>query len=300
MKKSLPKRSSYKKEQLQEIVNIIRSVVDIKMVILFGSYARGTWVEDVYTDPEDHITYEYKSDIDILAVTETQGQANSIKIWDKVDQLINNCKRSISVSIIAHDINDLNKKLEMGEYFFIDIKKEGIMLYDSGEYKLAKTRKLSNGERKEVAKEDFDYWFESAKGFIRHFNYAMNDTDYKKDAFSHTDLSLKIAAFQLHQATERLYVTLLLVFTQYRPKLHDLTKLSKKVRCFDPRLMTVFPRKTKKDKHLFNLLKRAYVEARYKKSYTITKEELEYLAVRVEKLMKLTEEICKKKIEGIG
>ncbi len=45
MKKTLPKRSAHKKEQLQEIVDIIKSVVDIKMVILFGSYARGTWVK---------------------------------------------------------------------------------------------------------------------------------------------------------------------------------------------------------------------------------------------------------------
>ncbi len=288
MKKSLPKRSAHKKEQLREIVDIIRSVVDIKMVILFGSYARGTWVEDIYTDPEDHITYEYKSDIDILAVTETQRQASSIKIWDKVEQLINNCKRSTSVSIISHDINEFNKKLEMGEYFFIDIKKEGVMLYDSGEFSLAKPKKLSNEERKVVAKEDFDYWFGSANQFFEAYKFFFNKEWYK------------LAAFQLHQTTERLYVALLLVFTQYRPKLHDLNKLSKKVKCFDPRLMTVFPRRTKKEKHLFNLLKRAYVEARYKKSYTITKEELEYLSLRVEKLIKFTEEICKKKIEGIG
>ncbi len=288
MKKSLPSRSSYKKEQLQEIVNIIRSVVDIKMIILFGSYARGTWVEDIYTDPEDHITYEYKSDIDILAVTETRGQANSIKIWDKVDQLINNCKRSTSVSIIAHDIKELNKKIEMGEYFFVDIKKEGVILYNSGEYKLAKPKKLSDEERKEVAKEDYNYWYGSANDFFEQFEFAFNKAKYN------------IAAFQLHQATERLYVTLLLIFIQYRPKIHDLNKLSKKVRCFDPRLLTIFPRKTKKEKHLFNLLKRAYVEARYKKSYTITKEELEYLSLKVEKLIKLTEEICMKKIEGIS
>ncbi len=288
MKRSLPKRSGHKKEQLQEIVDIIKRVVDIKMVILFGSYARGTWVEDVYTDPEDHITYEYKSDIDILAVTETQGQASSIKIWDKVEQLIDNCKRSTSVSIISHDINDLNKKIEMGEYFFVDIKKEGIMLYDSGEYKLAKTKKLSDEERKVVAKEDFNYWFKSAIFFNDDFIANLN-----KDRFNN-------AAFYLHQTTERLYVAILLVFTQYKSKTHDLTKLSKKVRCFDPKLMTVFPRKTKEEKRLFNLLNRAYIDARYKKSYKITKEELEYLSSRVIRLMKLAEHVCNERINSIG
>ncbi len=91
MKKALPHRSMHKKNEFNEIVRIIRSIVDIKMIILFGSYARGDRVEDIYTDPEDHITYEYSSDIDILAVTETPGQASSIRIWDKADQLINKC-----------------------------------------------------------------------------------------------------------------------------------------------------------------------------------------------------------------
>lgn len=64
--------------------------------------------------------------------------------------------------------------------------------------------------------------------------------------------------------------------------------------------MTVFPRKTKEEKRLFNLLNRAYIDARYKKSYKITKEELEYLSGRVTKLMKLTEDICKERIKSIG
>lgn len=37
------------------------------MVILFGSYAKGEQVEDIYS--EKGTTYEYKSDFDILVVT---------------------------------------------------------------------------------------------------------------------------------------------------------------------------------------------------------------------------------------
>ena len=37
------------------------------MVILFGSFARGDWVHDIYK--EDHITYEYASDYDLLIIT---------------------------------------------------------------------------------------------------------------------------------------------------------------------------------------------------------------------------------------
>ena len=36
----------------------------IDKIILFGSYARGDWVKDMYV--EDHITYSYESDLDLF------------------------------------------------------------------------------------------------------------------------------------------------------------------------------------------------------------------------------------------
>jgi uncharacterized protein len=107
-----------------------------------------------------------------------------------------------------------------------------------------------------------------------------------------------VAAFLLHQATERFYAALLLVFTQYKPRTHDIELLGHQVSTFDPRLCAVFPMFTEDDKRLFNLLKKAYVDARYKKPCSITKDELAYLSGRVEKLRTLTEEICKKKISA--
>ena len=37
-------------------------------------------------------------------------------------------------------------------------------------------------------------------------------------------------AFELHQATERCYAAIWLVFWDYKPKTHDLEKLAKRVR----------------------------------------------------------------------
>ena len=108
------------------------------------------------------------------------------------------------------------------------------------------------------------------------------------------------AAFELHQATERYYTTILLVFTDYRPKDHNLENLGIKVEMCDQRF-AVFPKTTDTEKRLFELLKRAYIDARYKMDeYKVTKGELEYLAEKVDELKKLTETICKSKINEIG
>jgi predicted transcriptional regulator len=48
----------------------------------------------------------------------------------------------------------------------------------------------------------------------------------------------------------------------------------------------------------WDLLKRAYVEARYNPGYKITKRQLEYLAQRVQNLQDLTKRICEARIES--
>ena len=59
-----------------------------------------------------------------------------------------------------------------------------------------------------------------------------------------------------------------------------------------------FPRTTPEEERLFILLKKAYIDSRYKLDYSINREELEYLSERVQKLRELTEIACKEKIES--
>lgn len=210
MKRSLAHLPKHKQQELIEATSIIKVNPGVEMVILFGSYARGDWVEDTYT--EGHITYEYKSDFDILVIVKNRQYARRIMTWDKMESAINN-SRTINTwaTVIVHDITEVNKALSRGRYFFTDIKKEGVLLYDSKRYKLAKAQKLSPEERKQTAQDDFKYWFKSANEFFIDFGHAFKRRSYSK------------AAFELHQATERFYTTTLLVFTHYKPKEHDIT-----------------------------------------------------------------------------
>jgi hypothetical protein len=66
----------------------------------------------------------------------------------------------------------------------------------------------------------------------------------------------------------------------------------------DDRFKTVFPRSTPEEDRMFILLKKAYIDSRYKLDYTINREKLDYLGSNVKKLRELTEIACKEKIEG--
>ena len=276
-----------KQDELHLLTELLSTFKDVEMVILFGSYARGNWTEDRYV--EKGITYEYRSDFDILVVLTHEDLHQKFRIEDQVKtKLINTGKVNTPVSLIFHGIKQLNQSLVMGSYFFSDIREEGKVLYDSGKVKLATPKKLTPEQYQQKAQGYFDQWFESANEFLKHYGYALKDKSFQK------------AAFELHQATERYYTTILLVFTDYRPKDHNLETLGIKVAMCDKRF-DVFPRTTDEEKQLFELLKRAYIDARYKMDeYEITKEELVYLAEKVNDLKQLTATICKEKIAEIG
>ena len=295
MKTTLPKNSLIIKERLDTIVQEILAVArdQVAMIILFGSYAKGTWVRDWYV--EGHITYSYESDLDILVVTKSpkyRGLKGASFESDLTKRLERKGLRGKTfgapwVTFVVEPIKYLNQQLEKSQYFFSDIKKEGILLYDSGEFTLAEPKDLNLEERKQIAKDDFDVWFGSGTEFL-----------LGVDFYTKQDL-LNKAAFLLHQATESFYSAILLVFTGYKPRLHDIEKLGSLASNYSDELLKIFPRDTKEQEEKFVLLKSAYTEARYNKNYKITEEQLLYLIKRIEKLKSITEEICTNRINEI-
>jgi len=175
MKTTLPERSLIIKDRLDAVVKeILTAGKDkIAMIILFGSYARGDWVRDVYK--EGHITYSYQSDFDLLLILKKgkyRGHT-AINLQYSIEKRLDNkfpkevgIQKYPSVTLVLEPIQRVNEQLEKGQYFFSDIKKEGILLYDSGEFQLVEAQELPWKERKEIAKKDYENWFGTGSGFL--------------------------------------------------------------------------------------------------------------------------------------
>lgn len=252
------------------------------MILLFGSYARGSWVEDY----QEH--HEYVSDFDILVITADRKTAKRSKTWRDLEAQLRDHQEITRTNIIHHSIGFVNDRIKKHNYFFLDILKEGILLYDSDKCELSSPKDLSPTERQAKAQEEYDHWFESANDFYFQFENAFNAKKWNN------------SAFQLHQAVERYYAAVLLVFTDYKPRTHDIEDLGRQAAKQHADFIRVFPNSTDKEKRLFELLKKSYIEARYSKNFTIAKTELEYLSERVQLLKEMTERVCKEKIEAVG
>lgn len=155
--------------------------------------------------------------------------------------------------LINESVSKLNDALSEGRYFYVEILAQGIMLYDSGEYRLATPRELDYAEIKEMAEAYYKDKYSDAEDFLFHAKIAQERGTYQ------------MCSFMLHQATENFIKTIPLVYVLYGYKEHDLEFLIEKCKPYTLDLAKVFPRDTDEEERLFKLLQRAYIEARYNK-----------------------------------
>jgi predicted nucleotidyltransferase/HEPN domain-containing protein len=255
----------------------------IQKVILYGSYARGNWVD------EPHTAKGYQSDFDLLIIVNDKRLTDRVEYWAKADdRLIRELSitRTLRtpVNFIVHTLQEVNDGLAHGRYFFIDVAKDGIALYQSDETDLPEPKPKTPDQALAMAKEYFEEWMPSGAEFLEGFKFYMGRRSWKK------------AAFLLHQATENLYHCVLLVQTFYTPHVHNLAFLRTQAERIDRRLVHIWPQDIRRDRRLFEKLKAAYVKARYSKHYRISEDELAWLGERVEELGQVVHVICSDRI----
>lgn len=257
-------------------------------IVLYGSYARGDWVSDPIGG--------YESDYDIMIVVNDERLAE-FDFWSAADdRLVREftITRTLStpVNFIAHSLTDVNAQLERGLPFFVDIVGQGIALYEAEGFPFAAPSKLPAEVARAEAQKHFSHWFALASQSVQTF--ALQRTAGNSDTWRND------AAFTLHQATERIYHCTLLVLTLYSPKSHRLNFLRSHCEQIVPALADAWPRSARFERRCFELLRQAYVNARYSPHYEITDEELAWLGERVSILLSLVDSVCRSHLNNNG
>jgi len=288
MKNSIDFLPERKQRDLHELAALIRDEVkDVVMIILYGSYAANTYVER--DERRDYgVRTIYMSDYDLLVVTKRRLGERESTVEARVRERFAAGKNDENLprpQIINESISKLNDALTMGRYFYVEIVAKGIMLYDSGECQLATPGELDYAEIKKMAEEYYDDKFSDGLDFFKGANFYYQEENYH------------MTAFMLHQATESFLKTIPLVYILYGYKEHDLQFLIEKCKPYTLELAKVFPCDTNEEKRLFDLLRRAYLEARYnKKNFIVTKADIDALVPKIEQLCGIVEKVCKTRL----
>jgi predicted nucleotidyltransferase len=258
----------------------------ILKLILFGSYARDDWVDE----PENG----YQSDYDLLIIVSHPDLTDIADYWYVAeDKILRDPAIARPVNIIVHTLQEVNQALGRGEYFWVDIARDGILLYELPGSQLATPQPLTAADAYEMASKyfdeklgDIDVWLETALA-----QQARTDDPnrYRRHA-----------AFNLHQATETAYACFLLTNTMYFPRSHNIKFLRSLAEGSEPRLIEAWPRATRIDRRRFELVKRAYVEARYAASFEIGTDDLVALSQSVRTLRDIVETVSRERIESLA
>ena len=256
----------------------------ILKIILFGSYARGDWVEDPVG--------RYFSDYDLLVVVDKDKLTEVSEFWEGaekrlLDELSIGQRLRTPVNFIVHTLEDVNEQLSKGRYFFIDIVRDGVPLLELPGHPFVEAKPLVPETALAEAEGYFEDGVTSGEMRLQLARFAM-EKGYNNGA-----------AFEFHQSAEHLYTCVLLVITLYTPKSHNLVRLRGLADPLDPRLAAVWPTETKFQKRCFELLRAAYVKARYSRQYNATEEELAWMQERIEVLQALVTEICEARIAAL-
>jgi predicted nucleotidyltransferase/HEPN domain-containing protein len=286
-----------KQRELERVVQIVfeefgdahgeakgrRRLGRIMKIVLYGSHARGGWVD------EPHTAKGYVSDFDLLIIVNQKELTERTTYWAAAEERLNaeyamRGALRTPVNFIVHSLQQVNQGLAHGRFFFMDIARDGIALYEADDRPLAEPKPKTAADTLAMAKEYFEEWLPGASEFLEGFRFYRDRKSGKK------------AAFLLHQATESLYHCVLLVCTFYTPHNHNIGFLRTQAERLDRRLQDVWPMASRKERSMFEKLKDAYVKARYSKHYRITGEELAWLGDRVEELGQVVHLVCSEKI----
>ncbi|TIR18324.1 MAG: HEPN domain-containing protein [Mesorhizobium sp.] len=252
----------------------------ILKIILFGSYARGGWVD------EPHTKKGYRSDFDLLVVVNNRKLTDFASYWQAAaDRLMREIETP--VSFIVHSRREVNTALREGQYFFVDIRRDGILLYELDDEPLTNPIPVKPADALRVATEYLEDRLPHARKFAKGATFYLGEKDYKE------------SAFLLHQSIEQAYGALLLVLTNYSPASHNIKFLRSLAEDQAQELAEVWPRDQQRFVAWFNILNEAYVKARYSRHFEITDEALQWLAERVSDLIDRVEAICRAWLENL-
>uniref|UniRef100_UPI001954A848 hypothetical protein n=1 Tax=Escherichia coli TaxID=562 RepID=UPI001954A848 len=127
-------------------------------------------------------------DYDLLVVVSHEDLADLGEFWRETEErllaeLSAGQRLRTPVSLIVHSLDDVNEKLKLGRYFFMDILREGVLLFEEPDHPFVDPQPLAPAAALKEAREYYEEWFESADEFLETAAFAMKRGFTKKAVF---------------------------------------------------------------------------------------------------------------------
>lgn len=201
-------------------------------------------------------------------------------VHDRLDRAWQHGEITHPVRLTIESLEGINRALIDGVPHFVTIAADGIVLYQATGVRLKAPRPMSAADRSARGLAEYARWYERASDFL------LGASFYQAHG------NAPMAALLLHQACEHLYQCVLRSLTLHGPRTHAIDELRELTEALEPGLRAAWPREESTERHAFGCIRRAYIEARYGRSYRIGTDELAWAMVRTAMLHDLVAKLC--------
>lgn len=254
----------------KELVKQVMDTVPLEKLYLLGLAVTHRRIETLFSVPS--VTCRTPSHYWLLALVADNHDNSLNNLQDKIEQHLYSL---LPATAIVLTVSQFLEWAKTGHPFAVSVQEKGFVLFEKSAAILSPA-KIKNLQ--ELAKENGQL-FEQTKIKVREFLAGAELFVMR--------VQYKMAAFMLHQAAEQAMRTMLIINTGLRLNTHSIDRLLRCCALFCYRLPDLFPRQTNKEKVLFQLLQKAYIETRYRNDYSIKLDQLIAVIRQVQKLYEL-------------
>lgn len=253
--------------QQEKLVFLIREVAAPDMIYLLGASLHRRRRESIFC-PEAPSSLHFEDYVFLVLISNEENKA--LHEWqDKIEQ---HCSSIMTTTTIVLETAIFNEWLKVGHRFARMVYSSSVCLYNGRRVSLNKPGSYDDVTEKKALERNYKDGLNKSKEFLASTELSRVRVQYK------------MAAFMLHQAAEQALRTLVQTGTGFHCNTHNLDRMIRYGSMVSFQLPDVFPQKTENEKRLFNLLQKAYVDARYKESYSIDFADLMILIERVTRI----------------
>jgi HEPN domain-containing protein len=267
---------------LAQLIQKIAEAIHPEKVLCYGY--RTSIYQDWSCFKDDNGYQEtVKATFDLLIITTDDNNLSDHEIIQKIEVLAESL--DCEITAVVQSLDAVNKLIAKNSRFLTTLYHKAVLVY--------------NASHKDIivppAAPSFD---EAMNRIVTSWNQCFQTAErfYKTASFCLENSWNEKALFDLHQAVQHTCMALLRVYTGYRSTTHNLSRLLALVENFSFIPSTIFPCITEEETALFDLLNKAYSDARYKENYAVPTETAITLKKRVQQLLLVAEKLYNNKI----
>jgi uncharacterized protein len=266
---------------IQKIIDIIIPIASPEKIFNLGNIEGRHLAFSIFKVLPFEWEQTYALDILIL----TTGKNRITELQDIIED---RCRSIVPVTAMIMPIEKFNSLFELNHPFPAHVIASKSMIYDAGNIRFSEP---GMNEQSEL----FNQLVEEAR-----CSYRMGCSFLWWSEMQQVRKELRLATFSLHQAAELYFSSIFQAVTGYRMNSHNLDKMYRYCRTFNIELLNFFPRPFDRERHLFNLLQRAYIDARYKANFNIKVSDVQLLTGHIKNLRCIAKKMIKvrKKEQG--